>query len=225
MNRKASALGALSLALGAAIAGCAKDAPITGSSANDLPRPVFAKSRVVAVPDTSSESAVSTDSLPGVDSTFVGITAPEQRKVMNRLTALWQDQTVSAVIGHDGGALQLPDAGVWLYIPKGAVKNNTTFSVTAVAGSMVAYEFEPHGMTFESPLYIVQMITNTGAETSDPNLYNFEGGHFGSRADLDTTAAVGIVNETLPTYVDPKGRWIAFPVTHFSGYLLASGRQ
>ena len=225
MNRKASALGALTLALGVAVAGCAKDGSITGSPVDYMPRPLLAKTRVVAVPDTSTSPVDDSELVPVSDPNFVGIRTPAKVIVMNRHGSLGGDLTASAVIGPKGGELRLQSAGLRLIVPKGAVSVPTTFSVTAVAGSMVAYEFQPHGATFAVPLIIQQTIFNSGPESADPNLYNFEAGHFASRADLDQTAEIGTVDEMLPTRLEKGKGKLTFSVTHFSGYLLASGRK
>jgi hypothetical protein len=225
MNRKASALSALTLAVGVALAGCAKDGPITGSPAEYLPRPMLARSRVVAVPDTSTSPVADSELAPVSDPNFSGVSAPIKVHIMSRQGVLAEDLTASAVIGPKGGELRLQSAGLRLIVPKGAVSAPTTFSVTAVAGSVVAYEFQPHGATFAVPLIIQQTIFNSGPESADPNTYSFEAGHFLSRADLDDTAEIGVVNEVLPTRVEHGKGKLTFSVTHFSGYLLASGRQ
>ena len=224
MNRKLSALSALSLALGVAVAGCAKDGPITGAPTDYMPRPLLARSRVVAVPDTATTPVDASELVPVTDPSFVGISAPAKVHVMSRERDLPEDMTASAVIGPKGGELRLKDAGLRLIVPKGAVSAPTTFSVTAVAGPMVAYEFEPHGARFAVPLIIQQTIFNSGPDSADPNTYNFEAGHFLSRADLDGTADIGVVNEALPTRIEKGKGKVTFSVTHFSGYLLASGR-
>ena len=224
MIRKAYALSALSLALGVSIAGCAKDGPITGSSAEYLPHPLLARSRVVAVADTSTSPVDDSELEPVEDPSFVGINAPAKVMIMSRQGGLSQDLTASAVIGPKGGELRLQSAGLRLIVPRGAVSAPTTFSVTALAGSVVAYEFEPHGAKFAVPLTIQQTIFNNGPDSADPNTYKFEAGHFLSRSDLDNTAELGVVNELLPTRVEKGKGKITFSVTHFSGYLLASGR-
>lgn len=225
MIRKVSALSALSIALGAAIAGCAKDAAITGSPVDYLPHPMLSRSRVVAVPDTSTTPVSDSELTPVQDPSFVGIKAPTKVMVMSRQGTLGGDMTASAVIGPKGGELRLQEAGLRLIVPKGAVSVPTTFSVTAVAGAMVAYEFEPHGTSFPVPLIIQQTVFNSGPDSADPNTYNFQAGHFLSRDDLDGTAELGVVNETLPTRIEKGKGKITFSVTHFSGYLLASGKD
>jgi hypothetical protein len=225
MNRKGSALSALSLAVGVAIAGCAKEGSITDSPTDYMPKPMLARTRVVAVPDTSTTPVADSELTPVSDPNFVPIGAPAKVIVMNRQGGLAADLTVSAVIGPKGGELRLKDAGLRLTIPRGAVSEPTTFSVTAVAGSVVAYEFEPHGTSFPVPLITQQTIFNSGPDSADPNTYNFQAGHFLSRDDLDGTAELGVVNETLPTRIDKGKGKVTFSVTHFSGYLLASGKE
>src|SRR5688500_13814830 len=75
-----------------------------------------------------------------------------KKNVLERKTALTKDITVSATIGDKGGTLSIPAAGLTVTIPAGAVKAQTKFSVTAIKGTMVAYEFGPDGITFAKSL-------------------------------------------------------------------------
>jgi hypothetical protein len=52
-----------------------------------------------------------------------------------RKNALPQDITVKAVIGKDGGTIAIPEAGFYVTIPAGAVKDETEFTVTALKAS------------------------------------------------------------------------------------------
>src|SRR5436309_274804 len=76
------------------------------------------------------------------------LTAPKSVTVLQRSTPLANSITASKTIGVLGGTLSLPGAGLVVVVPPGAVLQATTISVTALAGSNVAYEFSPHGTTF-----------------------------------------------------------------------------
>ena len=109
--------------------GCANDSVTAPSSAP------------VAAPAAASQSLLG--SLLGQPTTVT----PLLRK-----TPLPSAVTASATIGPLGGVLALPSAGLTVVVPPLAVTKPTKMSVTAVAGSSVAYEFEPHGIKFTIPL-------------------------------------------------------------------------
>lgn len=137
------------------------------------------------------------------------------------------EQSVSAVIGPDGGTLSLPGSDFTMDIPSGALAAPTTITVIAQAGVHVAYEMLPHGLQFLRPVTAVQDLRNTGA--------------FGSRAGNLLRAAylpegretIGVDDSANPselvagaTYHYGAERaagsqvWI---INHFSRYILISG--
>ena len=82
---------------------------------------------------------------------------------LQRTTPLAAPITVSKVIGADGGTLSIPEAGVTVTVPRGALAQTTTITMTARAGSLVAYDFAPHGITFAKPLVFSQQLRGTNA--------------------------------------------------------------
>jgi hypothetical protein len=140
---------------------------------------------------------------------------------VTRSTALAKDISVSAVIGKNGGTLSIPDAGLTLVVPPGAVKSNTTFTATALAGRLVAYEFEPHGTTFAVPLQFSQDLTKTNLLGSLTGSLLMKGAYFSSKDNLNTTLGIGLVNELVPATTDLLSRRVRFPINHFSGYLVS----
>jgi len=139
--------------------------------------------------------------------------------VLQRLVPLAGDITVSAVIDSVGGSIEIPEAGFRLDIPKKALDEPTTITVTAVLGSAVAYEFEPQGLAFDKRLIITQDLSLTGAIS---NLLgtDFTGAYFQSRDEISPLGSA-TVHELLPTKVDLFLGTVEFPVKHFSGYLVA----
>jgi hypothetical protein len=90
--------------------------------------------------------------------------------------------------------------------------------VTAVAGSVVAYEFEPHGTHFNVPLLFRQQLRGTNHRSGDL----VQGAYFADSSQLGTSSA--FVDELLDTSVDLGTNEATFAIHHFSGYMLASGR-
>ena len=131
---------------------------------------------------------------------------------------LLSDISRSATIGPDGGTIDIPETGFHLDIPKNAVYAPTLITVTAVQGSTVAYEFEPHGLTLNKRLIVTQSLSPTSLVSSLLG-HSFTGAYFTSRDDLhlDGTA---LVHELEPTTSDLLSLQVRFSIGHFSGYLV-----
>ncbi|MBC7789518.1 MAG: hypothetical protein H7Z74_06210 [Anaerolineae bacterium] len=147
---------------------------------------------------------------------------PQEVSVVTRNVPLQVPVTRSASIGLLGGVISIPEAGLKIIVPPLAVRSRTTFTVNAPAGSAVAYEFGPHGARFLVPLIIEQDLRNTNAYRNTPILGSLEAGYF---TDLKSLGLTALVTEILPVIYDPITAKARFTVGHFSGYLLASGRQ
>jgi hypothetical protein len=149
--------------------------------------------------------------------------APESATLCERLTPLAQTISASATIGAGGGSLELKEAGVRLIVPAGAVQGPTTFAVTALAGGAVAYEFEPHGSRFPVPLTIEQ--TTKGLDWRKVTDYRqLEAAYFADASQIDEASGQAAVNEFLPLSWDYIKGKLQFKVTHFSGYMVSTGR-
>jgi hypothetical protein len=128
------------------------------------------------------------------------------------------ERTASAVIGKSGGVLRIP-SGARLVVPAGAVSTNVTFSVTQVAGSIVAYDFKPHGITFAVPLVLEQPTNGTDFSSFTNPLTR--GAYFPDAAGVDQKGRKVKVTEFRPTLISTDKRWIRFSIDHFSGYIVA----
>lgn len=147
--------------------------------------------------------------------------------VIRRLETLSQDETVSAVIGPEGGRLSLSDVGATLTVPPGALAAPTTISMTARAGPFVAYEFEPHGTHFPVALTFEQDLRGTWAAKSRWFRHSLQGAYYDSdltSAFVDPWQLFARVVEERPSTLDHSGHHLTFTIEHFSGYLLSSGR-
>ena len=154
--------------------------------------------------------------------------------VMRRTEKLEKDETVTGQFTYyETGWLSLPEAGIHIYIPEGAVmsKERVAITLTALAGDAVAFEFSPHGITFAKPLQIRVDVDDTEAEYLEykdpPN---------GKLSDMigvyyewnDAGQAVPV--EKFPVYWNDMGHdngpgdedgVIEFFTNHFSGYAIA----
>jgi hypothetical protein len=138
---------------------------------------------------------------------------------LQRLVPLSSDITVSAVIDAEGGSIAIPEAGFRLDVPKNALAEPTTITVTAVQGLATAYEFEPQGIALNKRLLFTQDLSVTAAIA---NLLGtqFTGAYFRSRDEISPTGSAA-VHELLPTRVDLFSGVVQFQLKHFSGYLVA----
>ncbi len=141
--------------------------------------------------------------------------------VLQRAVPLTSGISSTKVIGSGGGTLSLPSAGLTVTVPAGAVSYPTVFTVTAVAGRAIAYEFGPHGASFAKPLTLTQDLRVTGLSERLLSYMHFKGGYFGSRSNLINNLVRAVVSELLPATTDADEMVVRFDVSHFSGYLVA----
>jgi hypothetical protein len=128
--------------------------------------------------------------------------------------------TVVQTIGAEGGSLSIPEAGVTVTVPAGALASPTAITMTARAGSLVAYDFEPHGIVFARPLGFSQSLRGTNATILQVPLlrlaYYADGSLLGQTGGLVSELLAGTVNLLTWTFTSD--------IKHFSGYLVACGR-
>lgn len=145
---------------------------------------------------------------------------------------VWENKnvTVSAYITPErGGRLTVKSAGLDVRFPAGAVREPMAVSVTAFGGNKVVYEFQPHGTQFLVPILIEQDLKDTRALDDGALAGDLFGGY--APAGLSDVTVDGTVNvsETFAVDLTPDNerasRWARFQTTHFSGYVLASGKD
>lgn len=178
-----------------------------------------------------SPLAAESAALEGRYEPLVGLGAAEAGKrvdVLRRGKPLRHRITVSGALGARGGTLPIPEAGVWVVFPAGSVPladgETVRVSVTALPGERVAYLFEPHGLRFAQPVWIYQDVRKTEAFRRPAQLSAVRGAYFPDASFLGTDGTA-LVEEIRSTEVDGLGGMIRFPVDHFSGYLVTSGRS
>ena len=200
----------LAMSLVAAGALACSDAPTTARFTPQATRPTLARIKA-------------TDSLMLVTETSFSDTS----LVLKRFKPLEASISVTAVIGKAGGSIKIDAAGGKIDIPAGALDTNTTITMTALAGPNVAYEFQPHGLTFKVPVKVQQTIAGTWA-AEYPSLIKGMHGSYYDDAVLDSTFIdkdkyFALVNEHQMGYFEANASQIKFYIGHFSGYLVSCG--
>ena len=151
--------------------------------------------------------------------------APAQVRVVTRDAPLSAPVSASRLIGFLGGTISLPEAGLSVVIPPFALTSPTTITVTAVPGSELAYEFEPHGTVFRVPLLVTQQLAGTSAYAGGLLATNLRAAYFADAMDLDQLNGTALVSELLGTSINTLNGTVSFAVRHFSGYLIAAGED
>ncbi|MEO5567465.1 MAG: hypothetical protein ABIR92_03180 [Gemmatimonadaceae bacterium] len=151
--------------------------------------------------------------------------APMTVNVVTRDTPLPAPLSASATIGVLGGVITLPGAGLKVVVPALSLTKSTNITVTAVAGNQLAYEFQPHGIRFLVPLVVTQNLVGTSALSGGLLPQPLSAGYFANLSDLDPLAGTGLVTELLGTTVSLVTKTVTFSVVHFSGYLIATGKE
>ena len=171
-----------------------------------------------AMPDAGADALLGLPIGIGVD---VGRAVDTTVTTLRRVVPLSGDVTRSATFGFDGGSLAIPEAGFTLTVPRGAFYVPTTITVTAIEGSAVAYEFAPHGLKPSKKLIFSQDLGSTLGAGLLGAFY--KGAYFESRDEIDQASGTALVHEIIGTVFDPLA--IRFPLSHFSGYLVAVGYE
>ena len=166
----------------------------------------------VAPQSPVTPNAVASNSLLGLSTTTV--------TPLQRTKPLAKDLSASAYIGALGGRLAIPGAGITVVVPPLALTSTKLVTVTALAGSNVAYSFEPHGTKFLVPLVVTQDLSGTQAQAGGLiNPLSLFVGYFPDNTNILS------VTELLNINLNLLNQTAVFTVTHFSGYIVASGRQ
>jgi hypothetical protein len=161
----------------------------------------------------SAPEAPASDLLGGLTS-LVGVNG------LQRTTALAAPITVTKVIGTEGGTLAIPEAGVTVTVPQGALSATTTITMTARAGTLVAYDFAPHGITFAKPLVFSQQLRGTNATLLSAPFLGL--GYYQDASLLTKTG--GLVSQLLGGTVNTLTWTFTSSIPHFSGYIVTCGR-
>jgi hypothetical protein len=105
----------------------------------------------------------------------IAVTSNPLARVLTRSTPLPSAVRVTAIVGSAGGSFTMPQTGLTVTVPAGAVSKPTQITVTAPSGAGVWYEFGPSGTKFAVPLTLTQDLRATNAAARGAS---FEAGYF-----------------------------------------------
>ena len=152
---------------------------------------------------------------------LLGLTSLLGMNGLQRTRALAVPITVSKAIGPDGGTIAIPEAGVTVTVPRGALAATTKITMTARSGTLVAYDFAPHGITFAKPLVFSQKLSGTNATLLSAPLLRL--GYYEDANLLTKTG--GVVSQLLGGVVNALSWTFTSSIPHFSGYMVSCGRR
>jgi hypothetical protein len=142
---------------------------------------------------------------------------PQEVTVLKRSTPLPNEERVAQTIGSSGGTIYLPRAGLTITIPRDALSANTTITVTAPAGNLMGYHFEPHGLAFARPVTLKQSLSQAELGVLGRLLSKPTGAYF--LGELRPTVSA---LELLPLDLNALLGYTTFEIEHFSGYVIAT---
>ncbi len=209
----------------AALAACA-DSPTSPSAAAQATAAARATSQS---PNYSSSTSTSTSTSTS-EGTSTSSTTLTQVQGLLRTAPLTQTVVVTKYLSRGGGGITVPGTDLQLQVPNGAIPGDTgmTFTITAYAGNVVAYDFQPHGVKFLKPLTAVQQLGHTNWKSYNlPAGYyqSSSGSYFANESQVNFTTGDALVNEFMPSGVNVGGATMTWAVPHFSGYLVAWSRH
>lgn len=113
------------------------------------------------------------------------------------------ERTGTAVIGPRGGTLRI--GSDYLFVPAGALESRVQITGRVPEGSVAEIEFEPHGLRFAHPVFLVLDAAGCSVAPSDEPVLLFLG--------VD-----GAVLERIEGFFDPAAERLTAPIEHFSTY-------
>ena len=147
----------------------------------------------------------------------------ETVRLLKRTEELPAGLSASAMIGPRGGRIEIGQAGIQVEFPRGAVATPTLITVTAVGGANVAYRFEPHGLVFQAPVRVRQILHNTIAWKNQALAAELQGSYF-ERLLVDRSESYARSLERRRGNLKESGKVLEFSIEHFSGYMVSFGR-
>jgi hypothetical protein len=155
--------------------------------------------------------------------------------VLTRTVALPTELSTTAWIYPSKSAYQsvkIGDAGIKISFAPGAVSAPLRVTLIAHAGTLISYEFLPHGTTFGADVKIQQDLHGTNAYQNEAVMSSLVAGYLANgTSDINYTDGTATFSETFPIYYwdgttsfkKTTPSVAKFYTRHFSGYSLASG--
>jgi hypothetical protein len=169
--------------------------------------------------DATAPSAPAAEAIAPSRNLLGVLAGPTTVAPLRRSTPLLANVSASTIVGVLGGSVSVPSAGLNVVIPPLAVAPGTRITVTALAGSNVAYEFQPHGIRFAVPLVATQSLRGTQAQSGSlVNPLSLFAGYFPDPLNQTT------ITELLNVNISLLNQTSVFTIWHFSGYIIATGR-
>ncbi len=165
-------------------------------------------------------ASVTSPAVPRSPSHLLGLSV--QVPIITRLTPLALPVQWSFVASPTGSQSSNLLTGLTIVVPKGAVSVPTLITVTAEAGAPLAYDFQPAGLHFNTPITLVQDMSITSLVNAV--IGSAVTGAYYSTTTLQYNATTGTapVNEFEPTSTNWLLMQTSVSVSHFSGYTFAS---
>ena len=174
-------------------------------------RSITSVDRTAAIEQTDAQGNLLGGLLGGVSNLLL---AP-----LHRTTPLPANVTWTFTVGPAGGTSTNSATGLTIVIPPNALSATTTITVTAFAGSPVAYGFSPH-IEFNRKIYLTQNLSGTSAGLLGSLM--LKGGHF-SGSTPTYVGGLALLDEVVSGLTLPWAQTVTIGVDHFSGWILVSG--
>ena len=183
-------------------------------SARSLKSVVAALAAVIVVACADSGNPLEPAATPVLSKAGESAALGERFQALRREKAKGR-ASVKAVIGPDGGTLSA--GGVKLTIPRGALNRSVKIRMTVPKSDFVEARFAPHGLNFNVPATLSFDLADAESAARE----NVVGVYIGPKG-LDA-AGVAEGRETFPVQV--RNEAASYDISHFSGYIVASGRS
>ena len=137
----------------------------------------------------------------------------------------WNAVSVSKTIDASGGTISIPETGLTVSFPQGALTGALRITVTADA-QYVAYKFEPAGTKFLKDVTVTQLLNNTTISGQPLHNQLYAAYIADDNQSLSGTVKAQEIVPSTTVFSPPDSRlpqaqvWI---IRHFSRYMLASG--
>ena len=182
---------------------------------------------IVACSDAPSAPAFPGDATPTYhkssdDQITTVLTTPVRVKALLRDEPLRVAKSRSFNVKAHGGVLDWPELGLRVIVPPKAVRGREIdITVRALPGNVIAYDFGPDGSQFAAPLIVMQSLKGTNYAKLGGNA-RLRGAYFRNESQVSTATNMAFVDEFQSTEIHGNGMFVAFKVTHFSGYMVST---